>query len=449
VLPSIPSPAQLSFAQRAHDQLVATDPWVAAIWLTTSCILVLVLTAALIRTWSARRRWVIGDVDNCRVLIAEDEGQAVVGVIRPHVVLPRWAIDFDPAPRALLLHHEREHIRVGDPLALFAAASTVVLFPWNIALWWMVRRLRLAIEIDCDARVIHKFGGAHEYGRMLLAVGEHYARPLPLATTLVDAPSALQTRIDAITATPPARPLVASLPLLFGTLLALAAVANVPRPAPLAAMPALSAPWNLLSRQKEGTTVVLRGAPSPSQSTKSFDYEQQVGTSQVRSRLRADQVNAWSSVRVTGGEDPHAFGINVDIWKGADTLVGYMSEYGGFIADPPIAQLDSIRFNEQTGAISFSVSLTAGEVFSDSTTRFVRAKWLYQFAGVVGDSTITGSMRKTLLNRDSRTNVSSEQVVLKRVTPSAYEAETHNTLEKWVAWREMLVKLRGSGGEGA
>jgi hypothetical protein len=126
-----------------------------------------------------------------------------------------------------------------------------------------------------------------------------------------------------------------------------------------------------------------------------------------------------------------------------------MSEYGGFIADPPIAQLDSIRFNEQTGAISFSVSLTAGEVFSDSTTRFVRAKWLYQFAGVVGDSTITGSMRKTLLNRDSRTNVSSEQVVLKRVTPSAYEAETHNTLEKWVAWREMLVKLRGSGGEGA
>ena len=30
----------------------------------------------------------------------------------------------------------------------------VVLMPWNLPLWWQWRRLRFAIEVDCDARVL-------------------------------------------------------------------------------------------------------------------------------------------------------------------------------------------------------------------------------------------------------------------------------------------------------
>ncbi len=164
---------------------------------------------------------------------------------------------------------------------------------------------------------------------------------------------------------------------------------------------------------------------------------------QVRSLLKAEQLNAWSSVKYTGGEDPHAYGINLDVWKHGAELVGYLSEYGGSVADAPIARVDSIRFNEQSGAFSFKVLLNAGAVYSDSTKNYVTARWLYRFTGVVGDSVITGSMLKTLLNRDSRPIISSEPIVLKSVAPSKYEP---TTFEKWVEQKEMIVKFRGSGG---
>ena len=41
-----------------------------------------------------------------------------------------------------------------DPLVLHAAALLALVTPWNLALWWLNRRLRLAVELDCDARVL-------------------------------------------------------------------------------------------------------------------------------------------------------------------------------------------------------------------------------------------------------------------------------------------------------
>ena len=44
--------------------------------------------------------------------------------------------------------------------------------PWNPALWWIARRLRLAVEVDCDGRVLAgERWDTHTYGSLLLAVG--------------------------------------------------------------------------------------------------------------------------------------------------------------------------------------------------------------------------------------------------------------------------------------
>jgi hypothetical protein len=44
--------------------------------------------------------------------------------------------------------------------------------PWNLMLWWQLRRLRLAIEIDCDARVLSLGYPVARYSETLIAVGE-------------------------------------------------------------------------------------------------------------------------------------------------------------------------------------------------------------------------------------------------------------------------------------
>jgi TonB family protein len=80
---------------------------------------------------------------------------------------------------------------------LLGASVAVVLFPWNPALWFISRRVHLALEIDCDARVLASGADPLRYGRLLLMVAQR-ATALPLAPTLTAPPSHLERRIAAM-----------------------------------------------------------------------------------------------------------------------------------------------------------------------------------------------------------------------------------------------------------
>jgi TonB family protein len=83
----------------------------------------------------------------------------------------------------------------------------VVLFPWNPALWLIARQLHLALELDCDERVIASGAEPLGYGRLLLSIAQHRGA-IPLAPTLSAPVSHLERRIIAMeTRRAPRRPL--------------------------------------------------------------------------------------------------------------------------------------------------------------------------------------------------------------------------------------------------
>ena len=86
--------------------------------------------------------------------MSDDIGPAVIGFWRPEIVVPKWLLCADQHVMRLALAHESEHVRARDPLLLLAGTVAIVLLPWNLPLWWQWRRLRLSIEVDCDARVL-------------------------------------------------------------------------------------------------------------------------------------------------------------------------------------------------------------------------------------------------------------------------------------------------------
>ena len=105
------------------------------------------------------------------ILVTREMGPAVVGALRPRILLPRWLVDGDPDRLALALGHEREHVTAADPALLSASFLVRVAFPWNPVLWWMSRRLREAVEVDCDRRVLTGRPDAlSRYAETLLAV---------------------------------------------------------------------------------------------------------------------------------------------------------------------------------------------------------------------------------------------------------------------------------------
>ena len=157
----------------------------------------------------ARREWARREVDGMPVLVAPEAGPAVVGVRRLEIVVPEWAVRGDAAALRLMLRHEEQHVRARDPNLLLLAALAVVLMPWNALLWWQLRRLRLAIEVDCDARVLGLGEDVHRYGSLLLDVASRYAGPALLpGAAFSESANQLSRRIDAMSAPRPRRPIL-------------------------------------------------------------------------------------------------------------------------------------------------------------------------------------------------------------------------------------------------
>jgi beta-lactamase regulating signal transducer with metallopeptidase domain len=198
----------------------------------------LLLTARIVGSALALRRrragWIPLDLGTERVLVSDQLGPAVIGWTKLTTVIPRWAFTLDESARALMLQHESEHARAGDPHLRTFALAALVAMPWNPALWWSMRRLRLAVEIDCDRRLLARGVDPQQYASLLLAVGEHMsATPFAWATALGGTRSSLETRILAMSLTFRPRNSMIAIAVMFAIAavgVALAGAAPVPVP---------------------------------------------------------------------------------------------------------------------------------------------------------------------------------------------------------------------------
>ena len=71
-----------------------------------------------------------------------------------------------------MIAHEQSHLEAHDVRIFTGALALLVAMPWNLPLWWQLRRLRFAIEVDCDARVLQSGRDARIYGETLITVGQ-------------------------------------------------------------------------------------------------------------------------------------------------------------------------------------------------------------------------------------------------------------------------------------
>jgi beta-lactamase regulating signal transducer with metallopeptidase domain len=167
----------------------------ATVWGAGSIAALAILCTVLLWIAWARRRWVRTRVDNADVYVSRRFGPALVGVTKPRVVVPSWVLGLSEGARAAIIRHEAEHARARDHLALLSAGIVVAAFPWNPAMWWMFRRLRAAIEFDCDERVIASGIAAKDYGDVLLDAGSRSFGRWGLAPAMSHPTSLLERRL--------------------------------------------------------------------------------------------------------------------------------------------------------------------------------------------------------------------------------------------------------------
>ncbi|MGD2122228.1 MAG: M56 family metallopeptidase [Gemmatimonadota bacterium] len=178
------------------------DTFLIAAWLLASLALALRWTVAAKRLANVGASWRPRAVNGIHVWQTPDLGPAVSGVFRPRILVPEWMMSMPKDQRALVLLHEQEHIRARDPVVMAGARLARILAPWNPVVWLLASRLRHALELDCDRRVLRRQPDIGIYGDTLLQVSARETRPLIAAAAFTESHVPLQKRILAMT-TPP------------------------------------------------------------------------------------------------------------------------------------------------------------------------------------------------------------------------------------------------------
>lgn len=300
------------------------------------------------RVRRARLHWPTAHLHGHRVRLSPGVGPVVIGVVRPEITVPRWIMDRAAYEQRLILEHEASHIAARDPLLLFAGCALAALMPWNPALWLMVSRLRLAIELDCDARVLRAGGSPRAYGTLLVDVAEH-VQPIRFASlALSDAASHLQQRILAMDTRRPTHPVLraACVALVGAAGLLAACEASVPTAADIAHMDASSA-----ERTVKGFATARRV-----DSAEVWMVDGKVTSAAAAKAIVRDSI---TSINVTGFDGKHALTMRINT-RGAraiaDTAIYRPTlELGAPRAGEPIGRqplmLRDVPVNDQPIAI--------------------------------------------------------------------------------------------------
>ncbi len=257
-----PLGARLDVTSREAAAVYSEIDWsmlLLSLWAAATTLLLLLYSAAHLRLRFLAGRWPRASNETQSVVVADDVGPAVLGILRPRIVLPRWLLDAPATVRSAVMAHELEHIAARDQALIVAGQLLTILLPWNLPLWWFARRLRAAIEIDCDARVLRRGVDAVHYADVLLAVGQRRSQSPYLAASLIEPVTQLERRIRIMLARQqPVSVLRAAAP----TALALAIAACATSVDPPAIMPAAAPPADAgaESRFSSGVYRIVSGA---------------------------------------------------------------------------------------------------------------------------------------------------------------------------------------------
>lgn len=249
-LPSIMSPAvaeKVVVLREATTQALSPVMWVSGsaaepegwrdfdalltqLWRGASIAMLLALIASGAHLAWRKRSWKRDTVAGAQVYVTEGVGPAVVGLLRPRIVVPQWVTMALPRHQAAVMAHEQSHLDAGDPQLFTLALALLVFMPWNLPLWWQLRRLRYAIEVDCDSRVLQGGIDPTHYGETLISVGERQSAYVGAVAAMSESKSFLEERLR-IMLTKPAkwrRVGIAALAGISLTLTALAAQVSPP-----------------------------------------------------------------------------------------------------------------------------------------------------------------------------------------------------------------------------
>ena len=161
-----PVEGAMAASPRALDVTTSTGPRSLAALVWALVALGLVARSVLARLRANRLGAKGVELEPGVVVTSDVDGPVVVGALRPKILLPPAALEWDAERLGVVLAHERAHIAARDGLAKLVAELTCAVH-WPVpTVWWLARRLGRECELAADEAVV-------EGGMASIVVADH------------------------------------------------------------------------------------------------------------------------------------------------------------------------------------------------------------------------------------------------------------------------------------
>jgi len=162
----------------------------ATVWAVGAFVMLVRAAGGWIMLLQARRRsGHFQDGDGAEVRIGDVTTPLTCGVLRPLILLPRTARDWDETRLRAVLLHESAHVRRRDCVAKYAAQGSRALLWWNPLAWMVSSRLNREQELACDDAVLAAGVPADAYATVLLDVARECTSSFVLGCAMTASPT--------------------------------------------------------------------------------------------------------------------------------------------------------------------------------------------------------------------------------------------------------------------
>jgi len=149
-------------------------------------------------------------------------------------------------------------------------------------------------------------------------------------------------------------------------------------------------------------------------------------------------IGSFSNMRFTR---EHQYGVEVQLWRDGEELLGLLSCSEGLIGDTPTGLLEHARHDPRTGDISFQARLSTGQHFC-KLHKDVPSRDLFSFQGRLSNSSATGVLKHSdLLHPESP--ASEERVVLRKLKRKGANQVDYRSRSDWSIAARAILRLRG------
>ncbi len=133
--------------------------------------------------------------DGAEVRIAEVSTPLTCGVLRPLILLPANALDWDQSQLQAVLLHESAHVQRRDCLVKYMAQASRALLWWNPLAWMSAAHLYHEQEPACDEAVLSAGVAPEDYAKALLETARECSNSLLLGCAMSSS-SVLRARLE-------------------------------------------------------------------------------------------------------------------------------------------------------------------------------------------------------------------------------------------------------------